>query len=130
MVTNINKGREDYQGELWIARFLPLPERLYYIYHEMLEYSKMLMGLNYDTAHVMANKAEGRLRHIGDLKEVDRLIKRMMVINKDIMTDPSICNGLTAIHKDGAAHHAHHHKRHHTEGIRRSKPSGLVTMRS
>jgi hypothetical protein len=120
------------KGQVWISNQLNHIERLYYIYHELLEHSKMLMGLNYDSAHVMANKAEGRLRHTGDMTEVNRLIKRMMDLNKDIIGEASHCNGVMKLHADGAAHHQHLNTRHHTEGIHKNRKhsnSGLVTVR-
>jgi hypothetical protein len=113
-------------GEVWLSKDLNPAELKYYIYHELLEHSKMLMGLNYDSAHIMANKAEGRLRHSNDLHEVDRLIKKMIDLNRDIITEKSHYNGTLALHQETKLHHQHHQNRHHTEGIKRNS---IVSVR-
>jgi hypothetical protein len=114
------------KGEIWVATELfETLEGKYFVFHELYEHHKMAMGMNYDDAHLLANKIEGKARNT-DEKTLDEMIKREMEKNKGMIFERSHFNGTLGLHKGNGEHHAFHRKRDHHE---RRRPNALAMVR-
>ena len=108
------------QGEVWISRDMSHIEKLYYIFHELFEHRKMLMGVPYEQAHAWSNMVEGRERHQLDEHELRGLIKKEMQRNKEMITEASHYNGQLSLRQDTQKHHSFHLNHPRSEGIRKN----------
>ena len=112
--------------EIWIAEELMASlEGKYYILHEWHEVKKMLKGMSYDDAHVLANRVEGKARK-DHHENLDDIIQREIQKNNDMIAERSHFNGTLKLHVDGVSHHSHHKKSKRKESFRNN---GLAIVR-
>jgi hypothetical protein len=111
--------REIPKGEIWVAKeYMQSMEGIYYIYHELFEYNKMSMGIDYESAHILANRMEGKARkEHGD--QLHKMIQKELDKTAGTISERSHFNGTLKLHVDSSgAHHAHHHKHIRKESFR------------
>jgi hypothetical protein len=110
--------REIPKGEIWIAaEYMQTMEGIYYIYHELFEYNKMAMGMNYEDAHILANRMEGKARKEHG-EQLEQMIRKELDKTQGTISERSHFNGTLKLHTDGASHHLYHRKMNRKEKFR------------
>ena len=85
----------------------------------------MSMGMNYDDAHILANRVEGKVRK-SPVSELDELIKGELERVSNVIPERSHFNGTLKLHVDGTSHHDHHKKISRNERLR---GNGIVVIK-